>query len=99
MIATQPTACARRPFARLPYGRHAPRRQRAIVQPQPAVALGAEELAMCARMGVAPAAYHWAALGDLIVAALRDGRLTPAQKRWAEQQSLRDLRAYLDASR
>ena len=35
---------------------------------------------------------------DLLTAALTDGRLTPAQKSWAEKQSLAALTEYLDAS-
>ncbi|ALF87437.1 MULTISPECIES: phage protease [Ralstonia solanacearum species complex] len=37
--------------------------------------------------------------GDLLKAALTDGRLTPAQKPWAEKQSLAALTEYLDASK
>ncbi|WP_247318202.1 phage protease [Ralstonia pseudosolanacearum] len=37
--------------------------------------------------------------GDLLQAALTDGRLTPAQKPWAEKQSLAALTEYLDASK
>jgi phage I-like protein len=36
---------------------------------------------------------------DLLTAALTDGRLTPAQKAWAEKQSLVALTEYLDASK
>lgn len=35
---------------------------------------------------------------DLLVAALKDGRLTPAQKGWAEKQDLASLTEYLDAT-
>ena len=63
---------------------------------RPAAMLPAGELAMCARMGVDPAAYQQAARTELIVAALLDGRLTPAQKTWAERQPLASLREYLD---
>ena len=35
---------------------------------------------------------------DLLTAALNDGRLTPAQKAWAEKQSLADLTEYLEAT-
>ena len=36
---------------------------------------------------------------DLLLAALTDGRLTPAQKPWAEKQSLAALTEYLDATK
>lgn len=36
---------------------------------------------------------------DLITAALTDGRIAPAQKAWAEKQSLAALTEYLDASK
>ena len=36
---------------------------------------------------------------DLIAAALTDGRIAPAQKAWAEKQSLAALTEYLDASK
>lgn len=36
--------------------------------------------------------------GELLQAALTDGRLTPAQKPWAEKQTLADLTEYLDAT-
>lgn len=36
---------------------------------------------------------------ELLTAALTDGRLTPAQKPWAEKQSLADLTEYLDATK
>ena len=36
---------------------------------------------------------------ELLQAALTDGRLTPAQKGWAEKQSLAALTEYLDASK
>lgn len=35
---------------------------------------------------------------ELLTAALNDGRLTPAQKAWAEKQSLADLTEYLEAT-
>jgi phage I-like protein len=35
---------------------------------------------------------------ELLLAALTDGRLTPAQKVWAEKQTLADLTEYLDAT-
>lgn len=35
---------------------------------------------------------------ELLQAALTDGRLTPAQKAWAEKQSLADLTEYLDST-
>lgn len=37
--------------------------------------------------------------GELITAALTDGRLAPAQKAWADKQSLAALTEYLDASK
>ncbi|MDD2722223.1 MAG: phage protease [Gallionella sp.] len=37
--------------------------------------------------------------GELLAAALTDGRLTPAQKPWAEKQSLAALTEYLDATK
>ncbi|BCB28427.1 hypothetical protein SKTS_33130 [Sulfurimicrobium lacus] len=37
--------------------------------------------------------------GELLQAALTDGRLTPAQKGWAEKQTLAALTEYLDASK
>ncbi|WP_254072342.1 phage protease [Ralstonia pseudosolanacearum] len=69
-------------------------------------ALTAERDALKAKVDAAEKERAEAALAterqqqaDLLQAALTDGRLTPAQKPWAEKQSLAALTEYLDATK
>ena len=70
------------------------------------VALSVERDALKAKVETIETAQAAAALatektkhGELITAALTDGRIAPAQKAWAEKQSLAALTEYLDASK
>lgn len=70
------------------------------------VALTAERDTLKAKVDAAEKEKAEAALtaekakhGELLQAALTDGRLVPAQKLWAEKQTLAALTEYLDASR
>ena len=70
------------------------------------VALSVERDALKAKVEAVETAQAATALatektkhGELITAALTDGRIAPAQKAWAEKQSLAVLTEYLDASK
>lgn len=70
------------------------------------VALTAERDALNAKVVAAEQEKAQAALtvekakhAELLLAALTDGRLVPAQKPWAEKQSLAALSEFLDASK
>ena len=70
------------------------------------VALSVERDALKAKVEAIETAQAEAALaaektkhGELITAALTDGRIAPAQKSWAEKQNLAALTEYLDASK
>lgn len=61
--------------------------------------LKAKVTAIEAEKAAAALAAEKAGHADLLLAALTDGRLTPAQKPWAEKQSLAALTEYLDATK
>lgn len=62
-------------------------------------ALTAERDTLKQEQAAAALAAETAKHADVLAAALTDGRLTPAQKPWAEKQSLAALTEYLDATK
>lgn len=63
------------------------------------VALTAERDALAAEKVQVALAAEKTKHGELLTAALTDGRLAPAQKAWAEKQSLAALTEFLDATK
>ena len=61
-------------------------------------ALTAERDAAAAQLAALKADADKAAHAALLTAALTDGRLTPAQKPWAEKQNLAALTEFLDSA-